>query len=102
MAIEDSTTDLPSGVEAPSPAAKPLPLSADARRLTVIRRPDGTPDSVPPLRIAGRWLDRAGFPVGSKVRVLVSQKRLVVELVEKIPERRPRLPRTIGPTGCVY
>jgi len=47
-------------------------------------------------------LDHAGFPIGSKVRVLVSQKRLVVELVEPIPERRPRLPRIIGPTDCVY
>jgi toxic protein SymE len=59
-------------------------------------------ESRPLLRLQGRWLAEAGFPVGSKVRVLASPKRLVIELVEKIPEQRTRLPRSIGPSDCVY
>jgi hypothetical protein len=120
MAIEEFTTDPLSGAEAPSPAIRPISLSANARCLTVGYRPEesrlplpgkpivfkpgtGRPfESRPLLRLQGRWLAEAGFPVGSKVRVLVSPKRLVIEPVEKIPERRPRLPRSIGPTDCVY
>jgi hypothetical protein len=35
------------------------------------------------LRLQGRWLEQAGFGIGATVRVLVSDGRLVVELVEE-------------------
>jgi len=34
---------------------------------------------VPFLRLSGRWLESAGFEIGSKVRVVVEADRLVVE-----------------------
>lgn len=36
----------------------------------------------PSLHLQGRWLERAGFPIGANVRVQVTPRRLVVELVE--------------------
>lgn len=36
----------------------------------------------PSLHLQGLWLEQAGFPIGSNVRVQVSPRRLVVELVE--------------------
>jgi hypothetical protein len=51
------------------------------------------PTSAPFLRLKGRWLDEAGFPIGSKVRVEVSHGRLVIEALPQFPERTPRLPR---------
>jgi hypothetical protein len=41
--------------------------------------------TVPSLRLQGRWLDRAGFAVGAAVRVLVTNGRLVVEVVNDTP-----------------
>jgi hypothetical protein len=38
--------------------------------------------SVPFLRLQGRWLEQAGFEIGTRVRVLVSEGQLVVELAE--------------------
>ena len=37
------------------------------------------PKAVPCLRIAGKWLQAAGFERGMKVRIEVSQGRLVIE-----------------------
>jgi hypothetical protein len=55
--------------------------------------PDSRPTSAPYLRLAGKWLEKAGFTPGAKVRVDVSQGRLVIEPVPQFPERTPRLPR---------
>jgi hypothetical protein len=41
--------------------------------------------SLPPmpfLRLQGRWLARAGFAVGTHVRVQVERRRLVLEVIE--------------------
>ena len=37
---------------------------------------------MPSLRLRGRWLERAGFPIGTRVRVDVSSRRLIVEAIE--------------------
>jgi hypothetical protein len=34
------------------------------------------------LRLRGRWLDAAGFPIGTPVKVVVSIGRLVVEALD--------------------
>jgi hypothetical protein len=102
MAIEDFTTDPPPGAEAPLPI-RSTPCCANLRRLTVTRLANGKPELVPQLRVNGQWLYQAGFPIGSKVQILVSQKRLIIELIENATENRvPRLPRTIGPKDCIY
>jgi hypothetical protein len=103
MAIKDSTTDISSNAEAPSPTIRSTPCSTNPRCLTVTRLANGKPDLVPQLRIKGLWLSQAAFPIGSKVRILVSPKRLVIELIENAPQdRASRLPRTIGPRDCIY
>jgi hypothetical protein len=51
------------------------------------------PSLAPSLRLQGRWLDQAGFPIGAKVRVSVTSGRLVIETLPVIPERAPHLPR---------
>jgi hypothetical protein len=38
------------------------------------------PSRVPFLRLQGRWLDQAGFGIGTPVRILVTPERLVLEV----------------------
>ena len=46
---------------------------------------------MPSVRLTGRWLDRAGFAIGTAVRVEVSRGRLVLEAIEPDrPRRRAR------------
>jgi toxic protein SymE len=68
-----------------------------ARRLTVSslhpesrsRRPRYEPTApMPFLRLRGRWLDQAGFPIGANVRVQVSAGRLVLEVIDTEPDQR--------------
>jgi hypothetical protein len=102
MADSNVTTDSLSGDRGGRFGTRSSPLHTHERRLTVIRKPDGTSDLVPLLRINGRWLEAAGFTVGRKVSVVVSQNRLVIDLVGIPPERAPRLPRTFDASDCVY
>lgn len=44
------------------------------------------PESRASLHLQGRWLEKAGFPIGAHVRVQVAPQRLVVELVECDPD----------------
>ena len=46
-------------------------------------------EPMPFLRLRGRWLDQAGFAIGSQVRVAVSRGRLIVEVVEPEPHPKP-------------
>lgn len=43
---------------------------------------------MPFLRLRGRWLDQAGFVIGTNVRVEVSTGRLVVEVIDAVQEQR--------------
>jgi type I toxin-antitoxin system toxin SymE len=49
------------------------------------RQSSSTP--MPFLRLRGRWLDQAGFPIGANVRVEVSAGRLVVEVIAEPVQR---------------
>jgi Toxin SymE, type I toxin-antitoxin system len=40
---------------------------------------DGTSIPVPFLRLMGKWLERAGFPIDTNLRVTVEMGRLVIE-----------------------
>jgi hypothetical protein len=53
------------------------------RRLTIGCTGTGAPrPDVPFLRLSGRWLERAGFAIGGKVKIDVSDGRLIIEPVD--------------------
>jgi antitoxin component of MazEF toxin-antitoxin module len=49
--------------------------------------------SAPCIRLCGRWLEQAGFTIGSKVDVSVAHGRLVIDTAPLDEERKSRLPR---------
>jgi hypothetical protein len=61
----------------------PPPRQFRSRHLKVTDHPQ-THESVPVLRLSGKWLAEAGFKIGSNVQVTVSSGRLVIE--PKAPE----------------
>lgn len=72
-------------------------LSSDkskSRRLTVGYMASSTSkDLSPHIRIMGRWVEKAGFAVGSKVNVDISHGRLVIELAPPETVCEPPPPR---------
>lgn len=68
MAISESTTQ----------QANPGKLKS--RYLTVSTAPGSQGRDVPHIRILGRWVEEAGFVIGSKVDVEVTHGRLVIAL----------------------
>jgi hypothetical protein len=94
MATSQSTTQQPSGAQ---PVAKSTSLPAErlkSRRLTVSSGVvSGGEGSAPYIRLLGRWLEHAGFTIGSKVEVSVAPGRLVIDTAPLVAERKPRLPR---------
>ena len=106
MAILESTTPCATDAQQTALHPVPSPTKFESRRLTVSdcrpwERPfdprfpssEPPPSRAPSLRLQGRWLDRAGFAIGSKVRVDVSHGRLVIEALAELPQQVPRLPR---------
>jgi Toxin SymE, type I toxin-antitoxin system len=51
---------------------------------------------MPFVRLAGRWLERAGFGIGTAVRVQVRPGLLVIEAIEPDRPVRPRARRMAG------
>jgi len=54
-------------------------------------------DPLPYLRLRGRWLERAGFAVGAKIRVRVEPHRLILEIIEEEPPEAPRTSSSLIP-----
>src|SRR5579872_2333777 len=78
MAIEDSTTTPPPIPEQSIPPCSPSPpLTFEPRTATVTYTELGAPY----LRLRGRWLEQAGFPIGTTVRIEVLERRLILEVV---------------------
>jgi hypothetical protein len=77
MADNDFTTKAGAGADLPATPVPPKE-ARKARQMTVYAQGS----QMPTLRLQGRWLGRAGFPVGARVRVDVSQRRLIVEVVD--------------------
>ena len=83
MAIEDCTPAPPAVPELSISLNPPPPATFAPHRMTV----SYIGPSTPYLRLQGHWLERAGFPIGTPVRVEVSERRLIVQAVE--PEEPP-------------
>jgi len=85
MAIDEFTTNPPAGADPNTSTDSLAPAPFKPHELTVHSR---GPDNMPSLLAKGRWLGQAGFPVGTRVRIDVSTRRLVVEAIEpKQPSR---------------
>jgi hypothetical protein len=69
MAAEQSTTEQLDSVKSPT-----------RRRLTVGYLASSAKGHPPHIRLMGRWVEDAGFPIGAEVDVEVSHVRLVIEL----------------------
>ena len=108
MATSESTTPESGDVQLSATAETRPPEKSKERLLTVgdcsiesTALPEDTtsdswrkaPSPAPFLRLKGRWLEKAGFSIGAKVRVDVTPGRLVIETVPVMPERVPHLPR---------
>jgi toxic protein SymE len=66
--------------------------SESCRHLTVGYYPGSKRGRTDPhLRIGGRWLEEAGFPIGGKVSVAVSPGRLIIDLVERPATPKPAI-----------
>ena len=76
MAIDEFTMKVPAEMEPLE--IPPSPPTLKPHEMTVSYLGPHTPS----LRLQGRWLERAGFPVGTRVRVDVSPRRLIVEAIE--------------------
>jgi hypothetical protein len=51
---------------------------------------------MPFVRLGGRWLERAGFAIGTAVRVEVRRGRLVIEAIDRDRRGRPRARQMAG------
>ena len=90
MAIAECTTPI-LGADALIPSQSSETL--DSRQLKVRDfRPykrllqGSEPTPMPSLHLQGRWLERAGFAIGANVRVQITPRRLIVEVVEVDPD----------------
>ncbi len=89
MANTQSTPTAAPAQDPISPDSAPISETRpEIQRLLVSYAPNGSSPSTPMLRLQGRWLESAGFPVSSMVKVHVSRGRLVIELAE--PEQVPQ------------
>jgi hypothetical protein len=91
MAIAESTLSASVSFK-PSTAETPPPvhISRQVRFLTVSRGNPGSRacrrselgiiPSVPLLRVQGQWMEKAGFEIGTRVRVQVTPGRLLMEV----------------------
>ena len=81
----DSPVSSAASAAPPDPAMSPRHLLVTslpkALRWSPVSQRNSPP--IPYLRLRGRWLERAGFAVGSTVRVSVEPRRLVIEVIEK-------------------
>ena len=102
MAIDESTPSAALGPESTAPNFSRVPtldpsthdilaVPPKARKLTVSHF-----DRRTALRLSGKWLETAGFPVGTRVRIDVSFQRLVVEVAE------PEPPPGCNNVGCPH
>ena len=107
MAAHESTTQRPDAPQLSVPTPTEPEEIFPTRFLTMcnhrpISKSQKEPEPrLPPmayLRIRGRWLNRAGFVGGTRVRISVSQGRLVFEAVGPAypPQRRRPLPRPMA------
>jgi len=97
MATEDSTPE-------PAPEAELAPIpTPPAGQPSEIREMTVSYQRAAMLRLQGHWLERAGLPIGTKVRVHVYNRRLEIEAIdEPAPvQLKPRKSKRLLPDAAV-
>lgn len=94
MATSESTTQQSPVAQQAAPSSSSPAQRLEPRRLTVSSGPvPGNERSPPYIRLLGRWLEQAGFSIGSKVDISGTPGHLVIDIAPPIVERKPHLPR---------
>jgi hypothetical protein len=94
MATSESTTQQSAREQLIAQSSSLAAERPRSRRLTVSSGAvSGGEGSAPYIRLLGRWLEHAGFTIGSKVDVRVAPGQLVIETAPPVVEHKPRLPR---------
>jgi toxic protein SymE len=94
MATSESTTQQSAGAQLVAQSSSFPAQRFNSRRLTVSYcAVSGCEGSAPYIRLLGRWLEQAGFTIGTKVDVSVAPGRLVIDTAPLVVERKPRLAR---------
>jgi len=80
-------------------------LSGDIARLLAASEADehaGTPRrEVPEIRLSGLWLERVGFPKGTRYLMSADRSFATIYLQADIPKADPEAAMTFGPQGAV-
>jgi hypothetical protein len=92
MADSESTTANSVGATPIATSDVSSPISHQNRLLTVAGCATmGSTGPVAHIRIMGRWLEQAGFTIGTRVNVEVSSGRLLISLLPEPPDPEPHL-----------
>ncbi len=82
------------------PYARPAPSCKVGAQLYPIREERGGVEVIPYVRLRGRWLDKLGFDVGSRLKIEAEHGRITLTVIErpvpvpvKIPRKLQRLAR---------
>lgn len=82
------------------PYARPAPSCKVGAQLYPIREERGSVEVIPYVCLRGRWLDKLGFDVGSRLKIDAEHGRITLTVIErpvpapvKIPRKLQRLAR---------
>lgn len=82
------------------PYARPAPSCKVGAQLYPISEERGSVEVIPYVRMRGRWLDKLGFDVGSRLKIDAEHGRITLTVIErpvpvpvKIPRKLQRLAR---------
>lgn len=82
------------------PYARPAPSCKVGAQVYPIREERGSAEVIPYVRLRGRWLDKLGFDVGSRLKIDAEHGRITLTVIErpvlvpvKIPRKLQRLAR---------
>lgn len=65
------------------------------RKYTVGRKPGYLDDTMPEMRISGKWLSKIGFSIGDHVELVLEEKQIIIRPAsEEIPSMVEEAPGT--------
>lgn len=77
------------------PYARPAPTCKVGAQLYPIREERGSVEVIPYVRLRGRWLDKLGFDVGSRLKIDAEHGRITLTVIERPVPAPVKLPRKL-------